>query len=541
MLKTFSFAKWGAAVLLISSLTSCEDVLEQYFPKPKPTFPNLGLDISFYALSGGTRLDGYSTKAPSTRTSSLMITGLQSGERILAMDFRPATGQLYGVGSTSRLYVINQNTGVARAVGAGPFTPALTGTLVGFDFNPEFDRIRVGTNTGQSIRLHPETGAVVNTFNRVAGPALTAFAYAGNAGGSISARFAIDPENQQLYESSIGAEGPGIDEGIETAVGPLGLNISGDGGFDIEGKTGTALGIFAVNGKPTLFSVNLRSGADQGKTQTLAEYSPDLNYTSIAIRSRPIAYIVSSTSTIPNTKFDNLTFIDPTDAAVFGSKAIIGLPADEVIDGLDFRPATGQLYALANNRGVGLPRPSRLYTIDLGTGVVTRVADVSLPIARASYGFDFNPVTDRIRIVNSAGQNLQVNPTTGAAITEGYIDATSPIDGQRRVAAAAYNNNFAGATTTKLYTTGTDNKLYQMDPPSSGNLVEIGNVGVDVRHLDIGGISNTAYALVSVDNRPQLYTINLATGTGTLVQPINIFIQNAGTEVHRGFAVGLGF
>jgi hypothetical protein len=457
------------------------------------------------------------------------------------MDFRPATGQLYGVGSTSRLYVINQNTGVARAVGAGPFTPALTGDLVGFDFNPEFDRIRVGTNTGQSIRLHPETGVVVNTFSRIAGPALTAFAYVGNAGESISIRYAINPENQQLYLASIDSQGPGIDEGIETAMGSLGLNISGDGGFDIDAKTGTALGLFTVNGKPTLFSVNLRTSVDQ-RTQTLAEYSASLNYTSIAIRSRPIAYVVSSTTNGPNTKFDNLTLLDPTDAAIFESKAIRGLPADEIIDGLDFRPATGQLYALANYQGTGLPRPSRLYTIDLGTGAVTRVADVSILIDRAVYGFDFNPVTDRIRIVSNSGQNLQVNPTTGVAIAEGYVDGgPSP----RRLTAAAYDNNFTGATSTKLYAAGiaqfSNSKLYQIDPPSSGNLVEIGNVGADVRHMDIGGISNTAYALVSVDNRPQLYTINLATGTGTLVRPINIFIQNAGTEVHRGFAVGLGF
>ncbi|WP_133272709.1 DUF4394 domain-containing protein [Hymenobacter radiodurans] len=131
MLKTSSLAKWGVAVLLLSSLSSCEDILEQYFPKPTPTpptiptFPPLGQDIAFYALSAGTRLDAYSTKDAATRTSSVAITGLQSGETILAIDFRPATGQLYGVSSASRLYVINQNTGTARAIGSGAFTPAL--------------------------------------------------------------------------------------------------------------------------------------------------------------------------------------------------------------------------------------------------------------------------------------------------------------------------------------------------------------------------------------------------------------------------------
>ncbi|QNP51623.1 DUF4394 domain-containing protein [Hymenobacter qilianensis] len=130
MLKHLSLAKWGVAVLLLSSLTGCEDILEQYFPKPtppptNPTPPNLGLDIPFYALSGGTRLDAYSTKDPATRTASVSITGLQSSERILAIDFRPGTGQLYGVSSGSRIYVINQNTGKAHVIGAGAFSPAL--------------------------------------------------------------------------------------------------------------------------------------------------------------------------------------------------------------------------------------------------------------------------------------------------------------------------------------------------------------------------------------------------------------------------------
>jgi hypothetical protein len=36
------------------------------------------------------------------------ITGLQPSESIVGIDFRPATGQLFGVGSTSRLYVIDR-------------------------------------------------------------------------------------------------------------------------------------------------------------------------------------------------------------------------------------------------------------------------------------------------------------------------------------------------------------------------------------------------------------------------------------------------
>nr|WP_240935633.1 DUF4394 domain-containing protein [Hymenobacter sp. HDW8] len=161
MRKPSSLVKLSAFALALASLTSCEDVLEQYFPKngngdDKPVSSQ---DIPFYALSGGVTLDLYSTKNPARSSASTAISGLQSGEKLLGIDFRPATGQLYGIGSTSRLYVINPVTGAARAIGSGPITPALEGDMVAFDFNPTVDRIRVVTSTGQNLRLNPETAA----------------------------------------------------------------------------------------------------------------------------------------------------------------------------------------------------------------------------------------------------------------------------------------------------------------------------------------------------------------------------------------------
>ena len=51
------------------------------------------------------------------------ITGLQGGEIILGIDFRPLTKQLYALGSTSRLYTLDTRTAVATQVGtAGAFT-----------------------------------------------------------------------------------------------------------------------------------------------------------------------------------------------------------------------------------------------------------------------------------------------------------------------------------------------------------------------------------------------------------------------------------
>lgn len=148
---------------------------------------------------------------------------------------------------------------------------------------------------------------------------------------------------------------------------------------------------------------------------------------------------------------------------------IQGLQAGETLKGIDFRPADGNLY--------GLGSTSRLYRIDFRTGVVTQVGtgtfapalDSGVPTPQtnsvAFFGFDFNPVPDRIRVVSNVNdQNLRLVPTTGAVVdfdaaaTGTQTDpnvayaAGDPNAGDRPdIVGAAYTNNFAGATTTTNY------------------------------------------------------------------------------------------
>lgn len=541
-MKTNSFSTKLSACLilmLLGTLTSCEDILEQYFPKPVPTFPSLGLDIPFYALSGGNTLDAYSTKDPATRTSSVTITGLASGEQLLAIDFRPATGQLYGVSSASRLYVINQNTGAAHAIGAGAFTPALGGNLVGFDFNPTVDRIRVVTSTGQNLRLNPETGTVAATdgaINGAAGATLTAVAYTNNtAGATTTALYAINTQNQQLYLVNP------PNDGTLVPVGSLNLRVSGDGGFDIDAKTGTALGLFTVQGKSTLFSVDLTTGA----ARSLARYGAGLGYSGIAIPTRPVAYTFDRSSS------DALAIIDLTNpsASAILTKPITGLGPDESLIALDFRPATGQLYALSVKEDAASPTrlgDNQLYTINPATGAATLVATLNVRVDDSNPGFDFNPVVDRIRIVTSNGQNLRVNPTDGTVVEDAVLNPSG-----KGIYTAAYSNNFAGATATTLYVMGqvrvpgerfaTVATLYQQTPPNAGTLVSIGDLGIPAvasGSFDIGGTSNKGYAILNIFGSTDLYSINLATGRATQLNVGGNYNQVVSAS---GFTVGLGF
>jgi hypothetical protein len=240
-------------------------------------------------------------------------------------------------------------------------------------------------------------------------------------------------------------------------------------------------------------------------------------YTGLAIPTKPVAYAVSSSN--------SLLIFNPEMPGSNVAKPITGLQSGETILGIDFRPATGQLYALGST--------SRLYTLNTSSGAASAVGMLSTPLSGTAFGFDFNPLVDRLRIVSNTGQNLRVHPTTGAATVDGVLNPGMPA-----VTAAAYTNNFAGTTSTTLFDidSATD-KLYRQDPPNSGTLVEIGSLGVNVdatNGFDIGGASNVPYALLSTSGGTQLYRINISNGSATALGTFS------GGAVN-GFAVGLGF
>src|SRR5690348_17068897 len=68
-----------------------------------------------YATNGSS-LTRFDTASLGTTTTVPLI-GLQAGETLVGIDLRPATGLLYGVGSSSRMYTINPLVGTATQVG----------------------------------------------------------------------------------------------------------------------------------------------------------------------------------------------------------------------------------------------------------------------------------------------------------------------------------------------------------------------------------------------------------------------------------------
>src|SRR5262245_56674782 len=65
------------------------------------------------ALTPQDNLLTFDSAAPGTVITSADVSGLQVGERLLGIDVRPATGQVYGLTSAARLYTLNPFTGAA--------------------------------------------------------------------------------------------------------------------------------------------------------------------------------------------------------------------------------------------------------------------------------------------------------------------------------------------------------------------------------------------------------------------------------------------
>lgn len=236
---------------------------------------------------------------------------------------------------------------------------------------------------------------------------------------------------------------------------------------------------------------------------------------------------------------DNILFRHNTSlpTAVIDDIPITGMKeAGELIDGIDFRPVDGLIYGVSNR--------DRLYKIDPVSGVATQVGAGTFSIAfTEKHGFDFNPSVDRIRVLDGPTRNIRLNPDTAAQLVDtpltyaaGDVNAGLPVT----INAIAYSNNAPGAATTTLF--GIDHNLDILvriggvdgnPSPNSGLVSTIGPLGVNAdadTHFDIGA-SNLAFATINVVGNPSLFTVNLSTGTASLIAATAIGVTQTGLAI----------
>ena len=503
------------ALLAVAALAACGSSDDDQ-PVPPVASPVAVGDTVALTVSGSVL--SFDRATPATLKGSIAVSGLLPTEKLVGLDVRPADGLLYALSNQARLYTLNAATGVATFKAAlaaatgddNPYT-ALTGSQFGVDFNPVADRLRVVSDTGLNLRIDVTTGATT-TDGVVNGAvaAITASAYTNAVAGTTSTQlYGLDAAAGQVY-----LQDP-PNNGTLTAPMALGGTFAGANGFDIDARNNTAYAALTSAGSTALYTVPLTAGSTATRIGTIGT-GEALAGLALVQPAAPRVYALTTGS--------RLASFDPaTPTTLSASVPISGLINGESVLGIDFRPANGKLYALTST--------ARLLTVDADSGASTVVATLSADAAdttlpynglgnAARFTVDFNPVADRLRVINDSGLNLRINVDTGATTTDGAINRAGvpPL-----VAGGAYGNSFAGTRSTVLYDLdAASTVLAQQVPPNDGTLVNVGALAVPfsgAASMDIAGGANglVLAALRTGATGPYtLYTVSLTTGAATL-------------------------
>lgn len=506
-----------------------------------------------YALQPKNVLIAVDSADPTVVLAQTKVKGLARQESLVAIDFRPGTGELYGAGSAGSLYRIDPSSGGTTAVGIG-LGVQLLGTAFGIDFSPTTDELRLVSDLDQNLRISPDAGAVIDSSPDAAGvqgdvnlafaatdrnagvdPYIAGAAYTNNSPGAMSSTLYVLDNNQDMLvrQGSVGGSPTSADSGQLFTVGSLGVTPLSYDGFDIITTDGvdTAYAAFGVQPRrpSQLYTINLNTGLATVGGEIGRKRQPTL-----AIAVAPVGADLFAVSK----KNELLSLNTATPGLILGSTKINGIGRGERIVGIDFRPADNTLFALTTGE--------RLYTINPAAGIATPIGPASAVSMnkRASYGFDFNPAVDEIRVVNDADENVRFDPTAAAAID--FNPNVAGVQGDTNLAYIAGDSNqgkdpsIVGIAYTKNLPSGTPTTLYGIDSaqntlvtqgsigggptsPSTGQLLTVGGLGVNVGEavgFDIktaDGI-DFAYATFLSDNRRDgLYRINLSTGAATFL------------------------
>jgi Domain of unknown function (DUF4394) len=213
-----------------------------------------------YATTAQNTLVSFNSRAPQRILSRRPITGLGDGMTLKGIDFRPRSGDLYGVGSDSIVYRIDPNTAIAVAEGPASTTP-INGRFFGFDVNPAVDKLRVVSDVGQNLRLNVDEGTLLSVDGSInpAGPQIVGSAYL-NSGFSLNLApstmlFAVDARDDQIL-----LQNP-PNNGTLTNGKRLGFDVGNDSGFDIAGDDNTGyVATKRPGGRSSLYRVDVQTG-----------------------------------------------------------------------------------------------------------------------------------------------------------------------------------------------------------------------------------------------------------------------------------------
>ncbi len=238
------------------------------------------------AVSSSHRLLRFNAGQPQRILDSKPLQGLRDGERLIGLDYRVARGELFALGASGQLYRIDVAAARALPVGQPSALPTAAGATWGFNFNPAVDRIRVVTSNGDNLRLHPDTGAIIDADPALPGVQLDGrLAYdakdaaAGRAPAVVAVAYTYNKQDEKLTTNFAldGRAGTlvtmGSREGLQPVVSPnsgrlftvgsLGVGAFAEASMDISDLDNTAYAALRPRSKgpSRWYRIDLQTGA----------------------------------------------------------------------------------------------------------------------------------------------------------------------------------------------------------------------------------------------------------------------------------------
>jgi hypothetical protein len=219
---------------------------------------------AFYGVTDENRLVTFTSDAPGDVGGGAQISGLQAGEQVVGLDVRPETDQLYALGSTGRIYLVDPLTGETRV--ARQTAVALEGAAFGLDFNPVPDALRITSDAEQNLRQPFANESPTVQDGRLAyaagdpgagsNPAVAGSAYTNSLpDATTTTLFGIDTARDTLVRQ----DPPNA--GTLVTVGALGIDVNEVLGFDIAvNQVAYASVVRAGSARSDLVRIDLATG-----------------------------------------------------------------------------------------------------------------------------------------------------------------------------------------------------------------------------------------------------------------------------------------
>ncbi len=458
------------------------------------------------------------------------------------MDFRPSTGGLYALSTDKHLYLIDPVTARVTLLHTFNDNNNLTTNARGFDFDPANDRLRIISHDqfgDMNQVVNPDTFEVTAQTSLSGLPqndSIAGIAYVPTKGSTSSTLYGVSSFSDDLCRIGNANDPTGASQaaGAVTPILDLGHNVDVDAGLDAA-ATGEIYMVANILGTQRM----IRIYPTEDAVDVFSLEAPEIALVkAFAIYSvRQLLHVVTQ-----DNKFVTIDSARPNQPAPGTPAAPVnftGLQPGEVIEAIDVRPSTGELY--------GFSSQSRLYRITppanaaataavatlVGSGPISGIAATS-----SRWEIDFDQINSDLRVARIApGAIFTVNADTAELIRANVF----PFDTTGVGFAIPV---VSGPPSPQCVLDSTNGRLVTIQVDSQGSatvnhvanaayLTLLGNQGFDISPLD----DTAFYAAKGFgEDAATLYRMNLRAAETTNLG--TIFTRPTGTPVSiRSLAV----